>query len=394
MSTTPVFIIGAGPVGLCLAAALVKRGVNVEIFEALPEPNPQARAMTFHPPTLEIFERLGILESALAKGEIVNELQYWKRNPQELVAAFSLDMLADFTPYPYRLHLPQHEVVTLLAQIIENSGFGKIHFNHRLQLFENHGDSIEATFITPDGGVTKTCRYLCATDGGRSFVRRHLRIPFEGATLADRFLIADSDADLERYLPQAGKVMFIFDPDEWVIAQRFRNRTRFTFRLRLEEDAEMERTPRLVYKRVERFIPSISHNIKNIRVYAVQQRVAHRFREGRIALAGDAAHVTNPVGGTGLNAGIHDTALLARTLYDVLNGHPDTLLDTYDEQRRQIALNFVNPIAEDDYADMAATSHHEMAKRDARFQEIVTNFTLSQQFVMRASMMEDRIPSD
>lgn len=392
--TNPVIIIGAGPVGLSLALLLAQRNIKVSVYEALPQLNPQNRASTFHPPTLELFQEWGILDEVLKGAEVVRFIQYYQREGLQLIASFDYGLISEYTAFPFRIHYPQQNLTQILGRQFEAAG-GELHFSHRLTGLLDMGDHVQATFEHVNHGSSKTVRgdVVCAADGANSFVRRHLEIPFEGRTEADRFLLIGSEVHLNQYIPNLAPVAYIFDPEEWVIVKRFKGGTRFTFRLDQAEDADLARQSSQVYRRIDRFIPRVSHNLRSVATYAVQQRVAGTFRKGRTVLMGDAAHVTNPIGGKGLNSGIHDAAYLAPILAEILNdGAPLQRLDDYASTRRNVALHAVNPSEEQAYADMAAPSHHERVARAERFQDIALDILAARKFLMRLSMLEDRIP--
>jgi 3-(3-hydroxy-phenyl)propionate hydroxylase len=389
----PVVIVGAGPVGLALAWMLIEQLVPVEVYEALPELSQHDRANTFHPPVLELFKEWGILEVLLAQGETVHELQYWKRETRSLVAAFDFALIKPFTPYPFRLHLPQYRLTRALEPLQVGSGRGALYFSHRLANLEDQGTHVEAVFSTAHGERRVQASYLCAADGARSQVRQNLGVDFVGKTITDRFLLVDTDAHLDRLFTNIGPVSYIFDPEEWVIAQRMKGTTRFTFRVHAHEDAGVATSPALMYERVDRFAPGLTHNVRHAAVYEIQQRVATTFRIGRVLLVGDAAHVTNPIGGKGLNSGILDAHDLAGKLARVMAGEAPALLDTYNQIRRQVALDYLNPTTEAEYADMTADTHHAITNRDEKFQEIATDLTLARNFLLRVSMLEDRLSS-
>lgn len=390
----PVLIIGAGPVGLSLALRLAQQNIRVQVFEALPEINPQSRASTFHPPTLEMFEAWGIWPDIQRDAEIVREVFYYRREPLEMVAAFHFGLIDSYTSHPYRIHYPQHRLTQVLYRHLTTQQPDAVNFEHRLGSFVDHGDHVEATFETPDGTVKVNGALICAADGARSGVRNQLDIGFEGRDFEDRFLLIDSMANVTAQIPSIAPVMYLFDPTDWLILKLFKNAVRFVFRLGPDDDAELMRERKLAYARVERFLPELSHNIQNVYVYGITQRVADTFNVGRVLLVGDAAHTTNPIGGMGLNSGIHDAAFLADIIPTVLSGEQGIdAFALYTKIRRSVAMESVHATADADYADMTAQSHHDIIARDNRLQEIATNLDQARDYLLRSSMLQDRIPN-
>lgn len=391
----PVLISGAGPVGLSLALLLQYHNIDVQVYEARKEPNPQARASTFHPPVIEWFAVWGVLDEIMENAQKVTNLQYYRRENLELVADFDLGLLSNYTDYPFRLHYPQSALTRVLANQVESLGI-PIFFNHRLKHFEDEGHQIVAQFESPDGEKTITGSFLCGADGAESLVRQVMGVDFEGKHGKERFLLVSTDGRLEKALhsalQNAGAVLYIFDPEEWVIVQRFPAGTRFTFRLGVGEDDGEARDYSNVHKRIDRFLPYWAHNLRGVGIYEIQQRIASSFYSGRVALVGDAAHVTSPIGGKGLNSGIMDAVLLARKLYAVAHDGADLgVLAEYDHERRAVAQAAIQAVDERAYADMTATSHHEIVQRDERFQEIALDLRRARIFLARASMLDDRL---
>lgn len=393
-SQSPVLIVGAGPVGLSLALALVRAGIPVEIFEALHELSPMDRANTFHPSTLEMFNEWGVLDPILERGEQVDRIQYWERNQKRLVAELNYGLIKDFTPYPFRLHYTQHDLAAYLANILTQSGLATLHFSHRLLRIDNQDNQVQAVFRTADGERTYRGAYLCGADGARSKTRELLGLNFEGKNYTDSFLIVDTDIRIGKIFDGIGKVAYLFDPQEWIVVMQNPHSTRLIFRVSGEEDSEIIRTNPLVRARIDRLAPNLAYTLHTVAVYQIQQRVAAKFYSGRVILLGDAAHLNNPIGGMGMNSGIHDAHLLATTLQRILqNGEPEGLLDGYSETRRRIAIDYVQRSSDKDYGDMSAAGT-ESADREARFRSLTTNLKEARDFLLRVSMLEDRIPHD
>lgn len=388
----PILIVGAGPVGLCLALALNRRGVPCHVFEALPELSDEARASTFHPATLEMFAEWGVIEPVLAAGHKVDRLMYWERETLTCLGEFPYRLIANDTPYPFRLQLPQCELTRLVKPLVEDLAPGTVHLAHTLTAFEQHPDGVEATFATPNGPVTWRGAYLCAADGARSTVRKQLNLRFDGLTYPDRFLLAATDLDFRPWFPALGPVNYIFDPEEWVIILHLPDVVRVVFQAGPDEDeTAIVQTP-AVRARLDRFLGrSVPYTIHKVSLYSVHQRVAETFRCGRILLAGDAAHINNPAGGLGMNSGIHDAHHLAEALYRVWHGGPETALDDYATARRHVAQTFIHQHTAESYAAMVVRDPAERQRRNAHYRALAADPAQARAFLLKAAMLEHRI---
>lgn len=390
-SEHPILIVGAGPVGLCLALALGKAGISVRVFEQLDDLSPEARASTLHPSTLEMLAAWGVVDAVLKCGSTVNRMQFWERETRALIAEFHYDAIAGDTRYPYRLQCPQNIVTRVLKAHIE-AHYPNIciHMGWRLESFIDHGDSVSAILDTPTGIQTVNGCYLCAADGSKSVIRQHLNLGFDGMTYEDRFLLVAIDADLREIFPNLGPVSYMFDPQEWVIVLHLPDVTRVVFRLRDHESRDEALQPESLRPRLHEFlgVENLPFNIVGSSVYAVHQRVAERFRVGRVLLLGDAAHINNPMGGMGMNSGIHDAHYLSQALEQVIGGGADSALDDYAEKRREYALHHIREYTHQYYRDMAATDATHRAKRDQSMRDIAANPEQVRAFLLKASMFD------
>ncbi len=387
----PILVIGAGPVGLSLALDLARRGLPVEVFEADAELNTQIRASTFHPRTLELFADWGVVDEVLRHGHRVDRLQYWEREPRRPVAEFNYHLIAGDTPFPFRLQCPQHIATRVLKPAVEAAG-GRVHLGHRLVDFVDHGDRVTACLETVHGQVARTGAYLCAADGAHSTVRKRLGIGFQGKTYADRFLLIGTDLDTADLMPGAAPVCYVFDPHEWVIILNLPDIVRVVFRLRDEEDETAALQEEALRRRIRTFFgPTPPYRIKTTQLYRVHQRVADRFRVGRVVLLGDAAHNNNPAGGMGMNSGIHDAANLADKVARIAAGQPDTLLDDYARERRQYALHSVQLYTDQQYQSMVMAEDEARRQRNAELAATAADPARARAYLLRASMLEDRI---
>lgn len=392
VAARPILIVGAGPVGLSLGLALARAGLPVELFEADAELNTQIRASTFHPKTLELFAAWGVVDGLLARGYQVDRLQYWEREPRQLVAEFDYAAIAGDTPYPFRLQCPQHIATRVLKPALEATATGRVHMGHRLLDFTDHGDHVTARFQTAEGVVERPGAYLCGADGSHSTVRKQLGIGFQGKTYADRFLLIGSDLDTGDLLPGAAQVCYIFDPREWVIILNLPDIVRVVFRMAQDEDEAVALQEANLRARIANFFGATPpYQIKTTQLYRVHQRVADAFRVGRVVLLGDAAHNNNPSGGMGMNSGIHDAANLADKLLRIWQGASDELLDQYADERRRYAVESVQLYSDRQYGNMVMATAEARRQRNQELAHTAANPAEARAYLLRASMLEERI---
>ncbi|GIK55684.1 MAG: FAD-dependent monooxygenase [Chloroflexi bacterium] len=388
----PVLIIGAGPVGLSLALALSRQQIPVQLFEALPALSSEARASTFHPPTLEMFDEWGIIAPVLAQGHKVTQVTYWERESWQCLGVFDYALIAGDTPYPYRLQLPQCEVTRIIKPFVEQSAYGQVFMGYRLISFADKGDKVEATFETPAGRKTFQGCYLCAADGAKSIVRKQLGVAFEGLTYPDRFMLAATDLNLRAIFPELGQVNYIFDPEEWVIILHLPDVVRIVFQIGPMEDEDVVTRPTAVCARIHRFIgQKIPFTLHQTSLYAVHQRVVDRFHLGRVLLAGDAAHLNNPAGGMGMNSGIHDAYLLANALASVLSGGDEAALAAYACTRRDKARFYIQRHTHENYGAMVLHDPDARRRRNEKYRQMAADPVKAREFLLQASMLDERI---
>lgn len=378
--------------GLSLARALTRQHLPVQVFEALPQLSTEARASTFHPPTLEMLADWGVIDPVLKLGHRVDSLEYWERASRQRVAKFDYRLIADDTPYPFRLQLPQFRLTQVLLPLITASDFGAVHFQHQLVAFADDGQSVSATFETPAGLTTYTGAYLIGADGSRSTVRRQLGLNFEGLTYPDRFLLVPCEVNLQSVFPGLGPVNYVFDPEEWVIILHLPDVVRVVFQIRPEEDEGEVLSPAAIHQRLVGLVgANTPFTLKGQSIYSVHQRVAETFRAGRIVLAGDAAHINNPAGGMGMNSGIHDAHLLATALTRVWAGEADRWLADYARTRRAWAVDRVQRHTHETYAALTARDAAARQTRNDHFRELAADPVQARAYLLRASMLDERI---
>lgn len=348
MQQHPVVIAGGGPVGLVTALALARQGVEVILLEGEAAIPRDLRAGTFHPPTVEMLDALGLGEALLQEGIKVPEWQIRDRR-NGIVAQFDLGLIGDRTRYPFRLHCEQHKLSHIAYEALKQYPNAQVLFSHRCTGFTQDAEGVSVAVQTPAATEEIRASYLIGTDGARSTVRKGMEVEFEGFTWPERFLVFATPYDL-RQQGFTGNA-YVADPDEWcaIFIQPHQGppgiwRVAFPIQPEMEEDKVL--SDDFVQSRIQGFLsPDQTYEIAYRSVYRVHQRVASTFRVGRVLLAGDSAHVNNPLGGMGLNSGIHDAVNLVEKLTRVLDApQPEDELERYVRQRRQTNIEYVQAI--------------------------------------------------
>lgn len=366
--TVDVVIVGAGPVGLTTAALLEKRGMRVLVVERASTIDMAPKASTIHGPTLELLEHLGVTEHLLACGLVADSYQHRDRQ-RGIVAEFDFSVLRDDTKYPFRLQCEQQRLSEALLERMKTSGRVSIAFDTELVSFVDTGGGVLATLSGPEGERTIGCRFLLGTDGASSTVRGQLGIEFEGSTYVDRYLVYLTDHAFEDDIPDLCLVNYISDPEQFVVLLRAPASWRVLFRTdesmtdkKANDSAMIESLLQGVVAKPE------PYGILHTQLYKIHQRVAVDFQRGNVMLLGDAAHINSPIGGMGMNNGIHDAFDLARTLPGVMVGDlPDTALDDWAVRRRKVAREFVRVITD---RNAKALAEKDEASRVAHQQEL------------------------
>jgi 3-(3-hydroxy-phenyl)propionate hydroxylase len=348
-----VIISGCGPVGAVMTLALVKQGIPVTLIEQLPDAAEDQRAATIHPPTVDMLVKLG-LEKEMFSTEPTGGMEaplfhFRDRATGKLIAVFDISLLKGEVPYPYVLQWEQYKLVHAALPHIKASGLGEVRFSTKLTGLAQTADHVEAT-ATNAAGESETLRgkYLIGADGGSSTVRRLADIAFEGFTWPERFIKIGTSFDFGTTGQGYCTRNYFSDPDEWINLFKVKGKGppgiwRGVFPVPEQETDEAALSMAGIQRRLQGIHErSGEYEIPYYALYAVHQRVAATFNKGRVLLAGDCAHVNNPIGGMGMNGGIHDGINLAGKLASVIHGEAgDELLDLYSRQRRHAAVKYV-----------------------------------------------------
>jgi 3-(3-hydroxy-phenyl)propionate hydroxylase len=384
-----ILIIGAGPVGVVSALACAQRGWSVTLLEALPAVDSSPRAATTHPATLEMIARIGLIEDYIAQGLVARYVQFWDRKTLTRIAEFDHEILRDETRFPFVVQTEQHKLANLgIARLRELDG--RVLFSTPVSAIRQDESGVTITA----GESEFHADYVIAADGGRSTTRYALNIAFEGYTWPERFLVVTTANDFEKKLDCSYR-NYIADPEEWsnvfkVAGDDGKGRWRVVFPTRNDETDVDALSEASAQSRLQRLLPlGTPYEILHTNLYKVHQRVAARFREGRIFLAGDAAHINNSIGGLGLNSGIHDAMELVDTLDCVIAGKAyPALLDRYDRRRRQMNIRFVQQAT---VINKKRLEERDPVQRKAQFEELRTAAAdpeKHKQFLLRSSLLE------
>jgi 3-(3-hydroxy-phenyl)propionate hydroxylase len=342
MNKKHVVITGAGPVGCVSALILAKAGIHVTLLEAESDLPLDMRASTFHPPTLDMLDELGVVQEIIKQGLITPQFQY--RDRQEgLIAEFDMTAISEFTKHPYRVQAEQYKLTRIISKILKDYPHVEQKYSAKATNLTQDDGSVTVHYDTPGGPQSISADYLMSCDGSRSFARKTLNIGFPGYTYPELFMVVSTTDDITEVVPDMCPVAYITDPEEWCAVIRAPEMWRFLIptdpNMTEEELLDIE----FLESRIQGFAPKKQkYTISHSTLYPVNQRVAETYRKGRVLLAGDAAHVNNPLGGMGMNGGVHDGVNVSEKLVQILNeGASDNLLDLYDRQRRSIAVEYV-----------------------------------------------------
>jgi len=388
-SSDRVLIAGAGPVGLVAAAALVRRGVPVTVFEASATQSEESRASTFHPSTLDFLAELGFADDLIAQGLRAPRLQYRSRR-DGVIARFDFSAIADVTRHPYRLQAEQFKLTRIIHAKLTDDAHYRMEFGCRVCGVAQDDAGVTVRVQSTDGAFEEhRGRWLIGADGARSDVRAALAVEFEGFTWPERFLVVSTPFDFYKVIPELDAVSYVADPEQWHFLLQIPDAWRLMFPIAPEVPDEIATGGDFAQAQLARVVPGISnYEITHATLYRVHQRVAKSFRVGRVFLAGDAAHINNPLGGMGMNGGIHDALNLTDRLASVWRGESSASeLDRYDRQRRGITLEYVQTYS---IANKRNLEARDPAERDAfrdQMRAIVADRTRMHEYLERLAMI-------
>jgi 3-(3-hydroxy-phenyl)propionate hydroxylase len=388
MLKDPIVIAGAGPVGMTAAEILTQEGIPVIVLEKGSAPSPEWRASTFHAGTLELLEPYGINVELMKRGLIADKVQYRDRKTG-LYAEFDFNLLQNDTKYPFRLQCSQATYVRVLNERLQQRPNADLRFNSEVVDFQQDESGVDITVQTPKGQERIRTPYFLGADGGRSTVRKKLGFAFDGYTFEERWLLVGTSVALNRYIPDLAYVNYISDPEQFLFMLCVPEAWRFLYPVPpsiSDEDAlnpeSIQKTMQVALHTADTF-PVVENTL-----YRIHQRVAEKFYEGRVILLGDAAHLNSPMGGLGLNSGIHDAVDLSKRLIRIANGAkaaPE--LDKYSEVRRRVAVEYVKSISEKNTQVVKEADPEHRIKLQREMHEQASDPVKARKWLLRSAMI-------
>ena len=341
-----ILVIGAGPVGLTMAAELARHGASFKIIDKKETTTDKSKALVVHARTMEIFEDMGIIDRALSAGTRVNGASIYAGEKRLL--HLQMEHLSEQTRYPYFLDLNQEDTESILEQQLESLGH-QVEWQTEVTALTPKTNQVEVTLKDADGQeATEIYDYVCGCDGAHSFARKALNLEFAGAPYPSRFILADTQIDWKHspdewyaYLTDQGLFFAapLKDKDRWRVIAEVPWETQEQQDESYSSSGDRDPTLEEVQEVVNRLSPTPVklHDPVWLSFFQVHHRLVERHRQGRIFLAGDAAHIHSPVGGQGMNTGIQDAYNLAWKLALVTQQKAQpSILDSYEEERHPV----------------------------------------------------------
>ena len=389
-----VIISGCGPAGAILALSLAKQNIPILLFEKEASLPIDLRASTFHPPSLDMIADLDnvVIEKMLAKGLIVDRYQYRDRRTKE-VASFDMSLLAGETRHPFRLQLEQYELTIIIMEELRKYPGVSIFLEHEVLDFTQTEDYISVRVKSPGGVQIFDGCYLVGAEGARSNTRKCSGIGYDGFTYDEKFLVVSTSFPFEDVFDDFSYVNYISDPDEWCVVLRTDKiwRVLFPTTPKTEDDEVQFLSEEFVQERLHHLYDKIGdYPIEYRMLYSVNQRVAESYHCGRMVLVGDACHINNPLGGMGMNGGLHDAFNLAPRIERILkkNSNYQQEFAHYDRQRRILAVRFVQEHTINNKKLMESIDPDVQAKRQKYFMETAADPIKAKRFLMERAMLD------
>lgn len=392
-SNVPVVIAGSGPVGSLMALYLAQRDIPVLLLEKEPQLPVDLRASTFHPPSLEMIADLGfgVIDEMLEKGLKADRYQYRDRRSNE-VASFDMSLLEGETPFPFRLQLEQYEFTRIVKDKLALLPCADMRFAHEVTGFSQTDDHVDVEVTSAAGTETIRADFLVSAEGAHSQIRKLADIDYLGFTYDEKFLVVSTEFSFEDVFEDLSWVNYVSDPQEWCVILRTEKIWRVLFPTTPEtaEDEQILLSDDFIQERLHHlWNKEGDYDIGHRTLYNVNQRVAESYYNGRVLLAGDACHINNPLGGMGMNGGLHDGNNLAEKLLRIVkNGEEHLpLFEHYNRQRRDLAVRFVQDHTIANKKLMEASDEQTQIARQKMLMDTAADPDKAREFLLERAMI-------
>lgn len=386
MNKCEVLVVGAGPVGTTCASRLASMGISVVIIEAEADYTHDLRATTIHASTLEMLDEIDAAQPLIDIGLKAPVYQMRDRRSGEYFA-FDLTELEDVTKFPFRLQCEQYNMARLLTQRLSGHPNVELRFGCRFVSMRETPEGIVAT--VEENGETREieARFLVGADGARSAVRGQIGTGFDGFTYEEKFVSMSTPYPIDEVITDLSYVNYISDPEEWLVLLKVPS----VWRVLVPADGKLTDEELIsdanrdsVFSRIvgDRHVETTHRTI-----YKVHQRVAQKFVQGRTIIVGDAAHLNNPLGGFGMNSGIHDGWNLADKLWKILRKDADAeALALFERQRQGVTRAFIQAQTIENMENMGMADGEVIKAKREKMRRIHADQAQRREFLLRQSM--------
>jgi 3-(3-hydroxy-phenyl)propionate hydroxylase len=384
-----VVIAGGGPVGLTAAVLLARAGIDVVLLEQEPATSRDLRASTFHPPTMDMLDSIGLGARVVSDGIPCPHWQI-RLHPSGDRAVFDLGVLEKDTKHPYRLQCEQWKLAVAIEEAVNAERNATVLFSTRLTGAEQNEGGVTVTIDERGTKRLLRARFLIGADGSRSTVRDALGLPFEGETYPETTLLATTTVQFNEHLEGLSNVSYCWKAGGNFALLHVPGRWRVSIYPREDLPIEDQLTDDAIEAALQEIVPRAErYDVIEKRPYRVHQRIVPRYGIKRVWLAGDAAHLNSPTGGMGLNGGIHDAFELSAALIDVIRkGAPLERIDLYDRRRRPMAREQILAQSDRNRARMRERDDAKRREILAGLQAITRDRDQLYAYLLKTSMIE------
>ncbi|KAE9365033.1 FAD/NAD(P)-binding domain-containing protein [Stipitochalara longipes BDJ] len=361
-----VLVVGAGPSGLVLALLLAKSGIKTTLLDAASTLDDRPRAAHYAPSAIRVLKAAGVLEDVRRDGLIPKNMT-WRHRDGKVITSIS-DVAQSWTPDALTV-LPLNMLGTVLLRHCVANENVTVLWDKKVTDVGSDEKVAWATVKNKDGSEERwTADYICGCDGANSQVRKSLfGNEFPGHTWDAQIIATNVYYPLDKF--GYDDINFIIHNEDYYMAAKIT--TDGLWRVSYGEDTKLSLEEVIAHQptKYARMLPGNpqpgDYKLLNVGPYRIHQRMAPKFRVGRILLAADAAHLCNPFGGLGLTGGLVDVGGLAECLGGIQMGVADDgILDKYDEIRRQKYQEVINPVSSSNFLRVSATDPGEALVKD------------------------------